>query len=142
MSTRFVSIWFSHLITDWFTIRDPALSTIPFVLSAPSHGRMLITNANALAQAEGVHAGMMVADARAIIPSLKVIDDNPQLTAHLLKRLAGWCIRFSPYVAVDPPDGLILNATGCAHLWGGDELYLKEIIKRIQARGYHVRAAM
>jgi protein ImuB len=59
-----------------------------------------------------------------------------------LKRLAGWSFRFSPVVGVDLPDGLMLDVTGCSHLWGGDELYLKEIIKRFQARGYHVRAAM
>jgi len=142
MPKRFVSVWFCHLITDWFTLRDPSLAGIPFVISAPSHGRMVITAANALAQAEGVIAGMVVADARAIIPFLKVIDDKPQLANQLLKRLAGWCIRFSPFVAVDPPAGLILDATGCSHLWGGDQLYLNEITGRIAARGYHVRGAM
>ena len=60
----------------------------------------------------------------------------------LLKGLAEWCIRFTPFVAIDPPDGLILDVTGCSHLWGGEKEYLTEIIKRLKDFGYNVRAAM
>ena len=142
MAKRYVSIWFRQLKTDWFIIRQPQLSPIPFVLSAADHGRMLITNANTLAQAEGVNTGMLLADASAIIPSLQVLDDIPDLPAKLLNRLAAYCIRFTPFVAIDLPDGLILDASGCAHLWGGDQLYLAAINKRLTTRGYQVRSGM
>lgn len=142
MARRFVSIWFSHLTTDWFTLRQPHLQDLPFVLCAPSHGRMVITAANAIAEAQGISRGMVLADARAIMPSLEVLDDKPDLEDQLLKRLAEWCIRFTPSVAVDPPDGLLLDASGCSHLWGGDEAYRTEIVARLKARGYDVRAAM
>jgi len=142
MGKRFVSIWFHHLRTDWFTLRQPELSHTAFVLSSPSHGRMVITASNAPAQEQSVHIGMAVADARAIIPSLQVLDDKPGLSDKLLNRLAEWCVRFTPFVVIDPPDGLILDVTGCSHLWHGDEPYLTEIIKRLEARGYHVRAAI
>src|SRR6187401_348999 len=124
MSGRFVSIWFHHLTTDWFSIRQPQLRDLPIVLKASSHGRMIITAANRRAENEGIGRGMVLADARAIVPDLQVLDDIPDLPAKLLKRLAEWCIRFSPFVAIDPPEGLILDATGCAHLWGGDSAYL------------------
>ena len=142
MEKRFISVNFHHLMTDWFTIRKPGLQNIPFVLASPDHGRMVITGANALAEAEGIKTGMVVADARVIIPSLQVVDDIPGHAEKLLKRLAEWCIRFAPYVAVDPPSGLILDATGCAHLFGGDKSYLSEIIKRLNARGYQARLGM
>jgi protein ImuB len=142
MVKRFVSIWFRHLVTDWFALRQPQLRHTSFVLTAPSHGRMVITAANAIAQTKGVYKGMALADARAIIPSLQAMDEIPGLTNKLLNRLAGWCIRFTPFTSIDSPDGLILNVTGCSHLWGGDEPYLAEIIKRLEARGYQVRAAM
>jgi protein ImuB len=142
MAKRYVSIWFRQLKTDWFIIRQPQLSHIPFVLSAADHGRMLITNANTLAEAEGVNTGMLVADARAIIPSLQVLDDIPYLPDKLLIRLAAYCIRFTPFVAIDLSDGLILDASSCAHLWGGDQLYLAAINKRLIARGYQVRSGM
>jgi protein ImuB len=142
MSKRFVSIFFRHLTTDWFALRQPALRNTAFVISAASHGRMMIVSANAIAQSKEIYSGMVLADARAIVPSLHVLDDKPGLSDKLLNRLAEWCIRFTPFVSVDPPDGLILDGTGCSHLWGGDEFYLKEIIKRLKDRGYSVEAGM
>ena len=108
------------------------LKDTAFVLAAPDHGRMVITAANALAQQQGIDTGMAVADARAIISSLQVLDDKPELPGKLLKGLAEWCIRFTPAVAIDSPDGLILDVTGCAHLWGGEKLYLTDIITTIK----------
>lgn len=142
MVKRFVSIWFRYLATDWLTIRQPELSRKAFVLGTPSHGQMIIAAANRLAEIEGIYTGMTVADARAIFPALQVVEDQHVLTDKLLNRLAEWCIRFTPSVAVNLPDGLILDVSGCAHLWGGDHPYLSTIIKRLNERGYQVRAAM
>lgn len=142
MARRFVSIWFRHLATDWFSLRQPQLKNAPFVLRAPSQGRMIITAANAIAERSGIIPGMVLADARAIFPDLKVLDDKADLIPRLLRRLAEWCIRFTPIVALDPPDGLLFDASGCAHLWGGEQAYLKEVVKKLNIRGYEVRAAM
>jgi protein ImuB len=142
MQKRFVTIWFRQLTTDWFIRRQPQLKGIPFVLAAPDHGRMVVTAANALAQTQGIEKGMVVADARAIILSLEVLDDKPELPGKLLKGIAEWCIRYTPIVAIDPPDGLILDVTGCTHLWGGEKQYLTEILTRIKSFGYNVRAAI
>ena len=142
MSKRFVTIWFRYLRTDWFTRRQPNLNEVPFVLASPDHGRMVITAANALAQIQGADSGVVVADARAIIPSLQVLDDKPGLSLKLLNGLAEWCIHYTPAVAIDPPDGLILDTTGCAHLWGGEEPYLKNIITRFKNLGYNASVAM
>ena len=142
MSKRFISIWFPQLTTDWFTRHWPGLHTMPFALSAPDHGRMMITAANKLAQQQGATTGMVVADARAIIPSLQVFDDKPDLPGKLLNQLAEYCIRFTPFVAIDGGDGLILDVTGCSHLWGGDDLYITAISKRLKTFGYTNRIAV
>lgn len=142
MTGRFVSIWFHHLTTDWFSIRQPQLSLFPFVLKASSHGRMIITAANAKAEMEGINRGMVLADARAIVPDLQVLDDIPDLPEKLLTRLAEWCIRFSPLVAIDPPEGLMIDASGCSHLWGGDSEYLSDIERKLKQKGYDVRTAI
>lgn len=139
---RFVSIWFRHLHTDWFSIRNPELKSFPFVLRTASHGRMIITEANAVAEEKGIHRGMVLADARALVPELKVEDDLPDLNQKLLTKIAEWCIRFTPISAVDAPDGILLDASGCTHLWGGEEKYLNDISKKLSARGYDVRIAM
>jgi protein ImuB len=103
---------------------------------------MIISASNVLAEKQGIHPGMVLADARALLMNLEVRDDKPDLIIRLLTKLAEWSIRFSPVVAIDPPDGLLLDASGCSHLWGGDELYLKEILKKLNDRGYEVRAGM
>ncbi|MCE3283583.1 MAG: polymerase family protein [Chitinophagaceae bacterium] len=142
MGKRYVSIWFPQLATDCFSLRNTGLRKIPFVLRSPVHGRMIITAANAPAQQSGIYPGMALADARVIEPSLQVMDDRPGLNEKILQRIAAWCIRFTPVAAVDPPDGLLLDATGCAHLWRGDANYLKDIIRKIHAKGFSSRAAM
>jgi protein ImuB len=142
MGKRFVSIWFRYLKTDWVTVRRPELVNKAFVLSSSSHGRMIISAANALAQQQGAEINMTVADARTLIPSLLVMDDKPDLPPKLLPKIAAWCIRFSPIVALDPPSGLLLDVTGCTHLWGGDEPYSENILKRFREKGYQVRIGM
>jgi protein ImuB len=119
MAKRFVTIWFRTLKTDWFTIRHPTLATKAFVLASPDHGRMIVTALNAVAQAAGINSGMAVADARALYPTLEVMDDKPELGNTLLRKIGEWFIRYTPSVSVAPPDVLVLDASGCTHLWGG-----------------------
>ena len=142
MANRFVSLWFRYLTTDWFTIKHPELFNVPFVLVLIMRGRKVITSANALAEAQGIASGMVLADARALLPGLQVLDDIPGLNLKLLQAIGGWCIRYTPCAAIDAPDGLILNASGCAHLWGGEQAYLKEINTKLKSKGYNIRAAM
>jgi protein ImuB len=142
MAKRFVSIWFRHLTTDWFSLRQPQLIHIPFVLRAPSHGRMIVVAANLKAKQVGITVGMPLADARAIVPELEILDHKPELADKLLKRIGEWCIRFTPVVAVDAPDGLFFDATGCSHLWDGDQAYVDDIERKLNTRGYDVRVAL
>jgi protein ImuB len=142
MASRFISIWFRHLRTDWFSLREPALKLVPFVLRAPDHCRMMVVACNEHALTQGIIPGMVLADAKACNSNLEVRDDIADLAPRLLKRLAEWCIRFSPVVAVDLPDGLVIDATGCAHLWGDEMKYLSQIILKLEQRGYVVSAAI
>lgn len=142
MAKRYVAIWFRHLTTDWWVRRQSELKSIPFVLAAPEHGRMVVKAVSRVAYANGIYTGMVVADCRAILPGLKVIDDQPGQAHKLLLALGEWCIRYTPFVSVDGEDGLILDASGCTHLWGGEPLYLKDLVTRLRAFGYDVRAAI
>jgi protein ImuB len=142
MNKRFVSLWFRHLTTDWLTLRRPELKGVPFVLVIPERGRVIITAANLPAEKQGISVGMAAADAKAIVPDLKVIDDIPGQAGKLLKALGEWCIRYTPIIAVDLPDGLILDVSGCTHLWSGERGYLKEIVTRLRSKGYDVRGAI
>lgn len=142
MAARFVSIWLRHFKTDMYCRSNPALKNIPFVVVMPQHGRLVVTAASKEAQAQGVDAGMVLADARAFIPALEVMHEEEGRSTKALLALAEWFIRFSPAVAIDEPDGLLLDGTGCAHLWGGEKAYLTAMHKRLAAFGYHARPAM
>ena len=142
MQKRFVTIWFRYLKTDWLCRRHPELLHLPFVLTAQDHGRMIITAVNLLAQQQGIGLGMVLADARVIVPSLKNFDDIPGLPQKLLTSIAKWCMRFSPIAAIDEPDGIIIDATGCTHLWNGETFYIDSIVKRLKQLGYTVNASI
>jgi protein ImuB len=142
MSKRFVSIWFPYLATDWHARKQPLLENKAFVLKATVRNRVIITAANSIAKEQGVYENMVLADAKALYPSLHVMDDKPGLTTQLADRIAEWCIRFTPAASPDYPNGVLLDASGCAHLWGGEEAYLNDITKRLTIRGYTVRVAI
>ena len=142
MSSRFVSIWLPHLSTDQQVLTQPALRGMAFILATPVHGRMIVQALSTEAGEVGIEKGMAVADARAIFPSLMVQEHLPELAEKALVELAEWCIRYTPNVAIDPGDGLLLDATGCAYLWGGEREYIRAIVTRIRDLGYHVRAAI
>jgi protein ImuB len=139
---RYVSIWFRHLKTDWVVRCRPELKDCPFVMAAPVHGQMVIQAANIAAQQKGIDVQMSVADCRAVLPTLQVLEDQSARAEQLLHALAEWCLRYTPVVATDMPDGLLLDVSGCPHLWGGEERYLKDIVARLRHLGYDVRAAM
>lgn len=142
MSSRYAAIYFPYLITDWITLRKPSLRNVPFVCAVSSHGRKVITAVNPVAEGQGISVGMVVADARVFVPGLQVVDHREGLDLKLLEAIGFWLIRYTPVVSVDPPGGLLLNVTGCAHLWGGEKAYLKEMQERLQGKGYRVRIAI
>ncbi len=87
--------------------------------------------------------GLPLAEARARVPELHVRDADPEADAAGLQRLALWCLRrYSPVVAVDPPHGLWIDATGAGHLFGGDAAMLDDMIGHLARAGIRARAAM
>lgn len=142
MSKRFVFIWFRHLLTDWQVRKHPELGTVPFAFTLPSKGREVIIACNEICERSGVYVGMALPDARTMEPFIQRIEGKDKLSDQLLDALAGYCMRYSPNITVMAPEGLGLDVTGCAHLWGGEAAYLKHIVTSLRSLGYDVRAAM
>ncbi len=106
-----------------------------------------IAAVNTPAQANGIAPGMTLADARALVPTLAVLPADPAADARALGRLADWCIRYTPWTAVDREDqcgsaGLWLDITGCAHLFGGESALIRDIEARLRTFGFAARAAI
>ena len=103
---------------------------------------MVIAAACPAARALGLQAGMPLAHAQAMVPDLTVVDAVPLSDAQALERLAAWCLRLSPLTAADPPDGVWIDATGCAHLHGGEVPLLDLLVGHLARQGLTGRAAI
>ncbi len=94
------------------------------------------------AQRLGLRTNMPLADARAMHPGLAVAPADEAADRQTLESIADWCDRYTPLVGLDLPDGLILDITGCAHLFGGEAALGRDLLARLATQGFHARAAV
>ncbi len=152
---RCLSLWLPRLATDRLTRLQAAKApsclrnSIPLAPASPGlatwtkiKGAQRLASVDARAQAAGLRPGMTLADARAMLPSLEIAEADPRAEAELLAAITDWCRRFTPLAALDAPDGVLLDVSGAAHLFGGEEALLAEIIAALARQGFVVRAAL
>lgn len=99
---------------------------------------MLETRTRAL----NLKPGMGIAEARAIHPAIDVVEAEPEEDRRLLESLADWCDRYTPLVVIDGADGLFLDITGCAHLFGGEQSMLDTMLAHFSRLGFDARAGL
>lgn len=114
----------------------------PLVLVAKVRGALRLAALCPAAQALGLTSGMTLADARAVQPDIAVADMDEAADRQFLKRLAQHCIRWSPRVALAPPDGLGLDIAGVDHLFGGERGLVAEVEEAMAQIGLTVRLAI
>jgi protein ImuB len=90
----------------------------------------------------GLRPGQKATDAMALVPELVTAEAEPEADALALIALADWCVRFSPAVATDAPDGLFVDVTGADHLWNGEAAMLADFRRRLAANGLPFRCAI
>ncbi len=142
-----MAIWCADLALDRWRLaegcaRGQGSDAAPLALIAETaHGPRLAA-VNAAAAEQGVRAHMMLADARALCPALGVRPADPAGDLAFLEHLALWAQRWGPWSALDPPDGLIVDTTGAAHLFGGEAALLADAHAQLRRRGLLARAAI
>ena len=105
--------------------------------------RKVVVGADAAARELGVHAGLASAQAQARVPGLLTVEHAPEKDAAALQRIALWALRrYSPLVAVDGADGLWIDASGVAHLFGGEAALLADLVQRLGRAGVQAQAAL
>lgn len=97
---------------------------------------------DAQARAHGLRPGLSLADARARRPALVVVPADARADADVFDRIAGFCERWTPAVACDGRDGLLLEIGGTAHLFGGEAALAAAITQRLAAGGYSARVGL
>jgi len=109
----------------------------PLVLVAPAKGGTRIVSLNRAAQRAGLTKDVLLSNARSKVLNLQVRDADPVADSDALRRLALWCLRYTPKVApwdeASGADGLFLDIEGCAHLFGGEERLLADLAARLKA---------
>jgi protein ImuB len=140
---RYLGVFLPLLSSERIKQKWPDLyAKLPFVLTEKQRGAVIIMAADDQAQALGIGAGMTLADARARVPELSVIAYDAGADADLLNWLADGCNRYTPMVALVPPYGLILDVTGCTHLFVGGEGELgHDLVDRMARHSLSVQTA-
>src|SRR5690606_36279014 len=122
---RYLAVWFPWLPSDRLRRQEqrdgaPPEDAPPIVLAEKIKGALRLAAVDPASARAGLTPGLALADARARTPALRVVAHRPDLDDALL----GWVLedfgRFTPMIALDPPHGLMLDVTGCAHLFGGE----------------------
>jgi protein ImuB len=142
MLSAWLAIYLPRLNTDRLIRSGQAPEGRALAVYTKETGAFLVTGLDARASALGLRLAMSLADARAIHPKLAAVEADPGEDARTLDNIGAWCERFTPIVALDPPDGLFLDITGCAHLFGGERALRDEIVARLHAQGFAARAAI
>lgn len=120
-----------------------AQAPAPLVTSVHDGDRVVIAAACPAARALGLLPGVPLAQARVQVHGLDIRRADLEGDAAHLHRLAlhlarCWC----PVVMRDGDDGLLLDITGTAHLFGGEGAMARRLIRMLARLGFTARIAV
>jgi protein ImuB len=138
-----LALWFPYLPADRLRLRAASglAPETPVAFTEKVKGALRLVGVDQAARSLGMEPGMALADARARAPELEAVDHDPAADRAWLERLADGSIRYTPMVALDPPHGLILDVTGCAHLFVNEAGLAADIEGRMASLRMTVRLA-
>jgi len=154
LQRRYLSLWLRRLATDRLKRLWGASPSLlpnrlsggpspapdkPLVITKLIKSALRIVAMNDAAQHLGLRIGMPLADARAMHPALAVAESDEAADHRLLDAVAEWCDRYTPLVGFDAPDGLVLDITGCAHLFGGEAALARDLLRRLTTQNLSAR---
>jgi protein ImuB len=136
---RILYLWLPRWPIDRLRLSQPKNSVAPveaapFATVAEAAGRRFLAAVNPAAAAAGLTPGMPLVDALSFLPGLVTALAQPAEDAAALRRLAEWCGRYSPWTAPDGGDGVRIEITGAAHLWGGERALAADLVARLARR--------
>jgi protein ImuB len=139
---RFLSLWLPRLATDRARRLKGVDRRTPLAAVAKANNAERLVCVDAEAARLGLTIGLSLADARARHPNLVAVEAQPMEEARLLERLCDWSSRFTPLAALDRRDGLMLDISGVAHLFGDESALIEDCRARLAAQGVSVVAGI
>jgi protein ImuB len=139
---RILSLWFPRLAAERALRLEPALAEIPLVVVSETGNLRLVASLTVAAEARGLHRGQPLSEAATLCPDLVTRPADPPGEAAFLAALRRWAGKFSPWVAEEAPEGLMIDLTGCAHLFGGEAALFAQVEEDCADLGLTVRAGI
>ena len=133
-----LSLWLRRLSTDRIArLREESRErSSPLVIYGKRGNVELLTAVDETAGRLGLKPGLTLAQARAMHPGIEAIAEDAEADSALLESIADWCLRYTPLVACDAPDGLLLDISGCTHLYGGERALVADLGDRLDNAGF------
>ncbi len=124
---RILSLWFPRLGAERVLRAEPGLAEAALVTVAEIGNLRQLASTTALAERQGLSRGQALSEAMVLCPDLITRPADPAREAALLAALRRWAGKFSPWVSEEAPEGLMIDLTGCAHLFGGEDKLFAQV---------------
>jgi len=124
---RILSVWFKRLAVERIIRREKIPFGTPVIIKGNKKNSDIIYSLNRAAELEGLYLEQSINDALAKCPNVLIRFINLELDSQFLDMLMRWAEKFSPWIKTELPDGLLIDLTGCAHLFGGEELLIQTL---------------
>ena len=139
---RILSLWCPRLGVDRLLRRLGDMGGAPFAVVRETGQMQVLSSVCPAAQAAGLRVEQPVREAHALCSGLITRLQNPQAEAAFLDALGRWAGQFTPWVAAQGPDALMLDITGCAHLFGGEAGIMTQIIQEAGDMGVEMQGGL
>ena len=139
---RILSLWFPSLGAErWGRVLGLS-ADVPLAVVGQRRNAQVLVSISRGALAAGLSREQPLRDAQAMCPELLTRTEMPPAEAAFLAALRRWAGKFSPWVAEEPPESLVVDLTGCAHLFGGEPALLAQVEEDCGDLGLTVRAGI
>ncbi|MGY3438826.1 MULTISPECIES: Y-family DNA polymerase [unclassified Marinovum] len=142
---RLLSLWFPRLGAERLLRHARGAALVPdqpFAVVEDVGNSQILSSVSALASAAGVYQGQPLRDAHAVAADLRTARRNPQAEVAFQSALMRWASKFSPWVGLDGEDGLMLDVTGCTHLFGGETALCAQMAQDCSDMGLTARVGL
>lgn len=142
---RILSLWFPRLGAERILRAEPGLALqggAPFATVHEEANAQRLAALSQTGEAAGLSIGQGLRDALVLCPALVTRPADPVGEARFLVMLRRWAGRYSPWVGEAGPQGLSLDITGCAHLFGGEEAMVAQMGESAARMGLSLRAGL
>nr|WP_239479896.1 DNA polymerase Y family protein [Actibacterium sp. 188UL27-1] len=121
---------------------NPAPDDVAAVLATDGPHGPVIHATNRAARLAGVTEGARVVDVKPLCPDLRVEYADIAGDRAALDQLVLWMRRWCPWTVADGANGVILDVTGAAHLFGGEAALVVDIEAQLSLLGLTAQLAI